>query len=322
MVFGFYAVFISPQLAKTMTFNEQNLLIAYLGFAMLLFEPFALLNKLKNARIRSALKREHLKQTTGNDKLPTVGKLVMFGFFARLLLRATAVSVCTTALGFPPDLPRNKENPVAVLILLSFIFYDICWLAYIYMKTEFFNDHHYSEKELILAKEEYEKWNEKHLDEYFTPKSYWKEFIADGVLQVYAIMLITAFIDYFTTYGLKQVKAMEKAGYAPWDAAADQAFMFFFMLVGGLMPVRIGYWLEDSLMTFSKRERVGQLLMFLVIMFFCFIPGYITYEIHFGEHTGSVVRFLSSVWANLLIALTYLIIMTVLRYFWYNPDQK
>lgn len=311
MIFGLYGLFISPILSDTIKFEQKNLFIACFGFFMLIIEPIALFIKLKNARIRSALKRKRLKELTGKNYFPQSGKVILYGFFARLVLRVVAVGVCTEALGIHDV--KNKENPIAIAILLTFIFLDLCGMAYIYMKTDFFQDLSYTKRGLAINEKAYERWNKTHIPNYNTVKSYWMEVISDLVLQVYAVMLITAFIDYTNAYGLREISNLVGAGIPPSDAASRMLLMFAFLLIGAIMPIRIAYWIEDSLMSFTPKEKIGHWVMAAIVIVFLFSPGYIEFKIHFGNLSETTLTFVSSIWMNVLLTLGFLTVVTSIR---------
>lgn len=311
MIFGLYGLFISPALSDTIEFEQKNLFVAYFGFFMLLIEPIALFIKLKNARIRSALKRKAFKKRTGINHVPITSKVMLFGFFARIILRTVAVGICTNALGIH-DI-GTQAHPLAVAILLGFIFLDICFMGLIYMKSDFFQEYAHTSKGKFIDEKAYKAWNEKHIPGYHTVKSYWFEVISDMVLQVYAVMLITAFIDYTNAYGLEEMRKKVLVGIAPWDAASDMLMLFFFLLVGAIMPIRIAYWIEDSLTAFTKKERTGQLLLFAVVTIFLFVPGILEYKLHYGNLSEAAHSFVSSIWMNLVLTVGFLTVVTSIR---------
>lgn len=278
---------------------------------MLLIEPIALYVKLKNARIRSAIKRQIYKERTGIDHVPETGKLILYGFFARLVLRTSAVGVCINALGIH-DI-GTQEHPAAVGITLGFIFLDICFMGFIYMKSDFFQEYSYTRKGKYFNDIAYHDWNDKHFPKYHTIRSYWIEVLSDLVLQIYAVMLITAFIDYTNEYGLHEIHTQVRSGIPAEAAATSMLVMFFFLLVGAIMPIRIAYWIEDSLMAFTRLEKIGQLVLFAIVTVFLFVPGFIEYKLHFGDLAEGMNQFVSSIWMNLILSIGFLSMVMPIR---------
>lgn len=320
LLFGLYVTFVSPILAGFIAFEEKNNFIAFFGFFMLMVEPFALMEKIKNARIRSALKQQAFRKRTGKDILPRTGRLVLGGFFVRLVLRLSAVEVCITALGLHFNGP--KTDPMAIVILISALFIDICSLGYIYMKTDFFRDQAFSKRQLSSQIKAFRKWNEINVADYHSASSYWKEVASDLVLQIYAVMLFTALIDFTNSYGLKNVLNDVASGNPPESSALSLLPLFFFLFLFGLMPIRIAYWIEDSLLAFTLREKVGLWFTFLVVFLFCFVPGIVQYQLIFGELSEGVHWFVSNPLMNLLISVSLVAaIMTVRGTVYREPKE-
>ncbi|MBL4585659.1 MAG: hypothetical protein JKX84_01175 [Flavobacteriales bacterium] len=310
ILFGLYVTFVSPVLSRFIAFEDKNYFIAFFGFFMLGLEPFALLIKIKNARIRAALKQQVYKKQTGIDVMPNTGSLVVNGFLVRLVLRLAVTKVCIMGLGLQFD--KQNTDPLAIIILLSVLFIDICSLGYIYMKTDFFQDPVFNKKQFRLRIKAFRKWNEINVPGYHSVSSYWKEFASDIILQVYAIMLFTALIDFTNSFGLNSISKDIQDGYAASSSAISLLPMVFFLFLFGLMPIRIAYWIEDSLLAFTLRERIALWLTFAIVFLFCFVPGFVTYQLHFGNLSDNEQWFMESPLMNLAVSLSLVAaIMTV-----------
>ena len=145
------------------------------------------------------------------------------------------------------------------------------------------------------------------------------EVVSDLVLQVYAVMLITAFIDYTNEYGLREITNLVHSGFTPSDAVSRILLMFTFLLVGAIMPIRIADWIEDSLLAFTIREKIGQLVLVAIVTAFLFVPGYVEFKLHFGNLSESVHAFVSSIWMNLILSIAFLMVVMSVRAYFFRP---
>ena len=298
ILFGLYAIFVSPILSQSIGFEEKNLFVAVGGFVMLLIEPFALYVKIRNARIRAILKSEVHQQRTGKLYVPKTTGIILYGFMARLLLRTAVAMVSFKALGF---------DELSEMMAAGFLVIDILLLTAVYARTNFFEDPNtgpYPKKGLL---DEHQEWSLKNVPGYHSLRSFWIEVGADLVLQIYAVMLFTAFIDYSNWFLVDRVTELGNGRYPqpPLNAALSLVPMYFILFLLCLMPIRIGYWIEDSLLAFSKKEQIGSWISFAVVLIFCFVPLGIHYLLNFETLSEPTHWFLSSPLVNVVASFVF-----------------
>ncbi len=299
--------FVSPILSRFVSFEERNLFVAIFGLIMLSIEPFALLLKIKNARIRAILRSELHKKETGKQITPKTGGFILYGFMARLLLRSAVAMISFKAFGL---------GVLSEILVVFFLVIDISALVYVYAKTDFFEEKPNTKYKQRNVQSGDKEWIEKNLPGYHTLKSYWKEVAANLVLQLYAIMLFTAFIDYSSEFLVDRVTELGTGRYPvpPNEAALGLFPMYLLLFLLCIMPIRIAYWIEDSLQSFNKRESLGTWLSFTLVLIFCFVPLIIQYNISFGDVSNTTKAFISSPWMNLTSTVIFLSCMMVVRW--------
>jgi hypothetical protein len=269
-LFGLYALTISPLVTRLFDYNEKNYFIAIFGFLIWVAEFFALYFKLKMIRIRAELKRITYKKETGIDIKPSTGAFVFFQFFFRLLFRSAIIMVCMTALGF--NCNEKKMDGLAELVLIFCFTLDMIGFFYIYANTNFYSDEINNTEEQL----EDETWNNENLGFAESEKYFRLEVFSDLILQIYAIMLFTAFWKYINQYAIEMI---DESFNNTEDGGVGLTifFMLFAELMIGLMPIRIAYWIEDSLNSFSKQDKNLMRLNFIIVGFFACLPTIVKY---------------------------------------------
>jgi hypothetical protein len=296
-LFGLYALTISPLVTRLFDYNQKNYFIAIFGFFIWVAEFFALYFKLKMIRIRAELKRIAYKKETGIDLKPSTGAFVFLQFFFRLLFRAAIIMVCMTALGF--NCNEKKMDVMAELVLLICFALDMFGFFFIYANTNFNYDKNNNTEEQL----ENETWNNKNLGYSESEKYFRLEVFSDLILQIYAIMLFTAFWKYINEYAIEMI-SKSLNNHKDSDVGLTVFFMLFAELMIGLMPIRIAYWIEDSLNSYSKQDKNLMRLNFIIVGFFACLPtitkyvgvAFIKKDIQLssvGGYIGSVVCFIS-----------------------------
>jgi hypothetical protein len=200
------------------------------------------------------------------------------------------------------------------MMVVFFLVIDIIMLVIVYAKTNIFEERpnvKYSRTNPLI---EHHEWRIKNIPGYHSLRSFWTEVGADLVLQVYAIMLFTAFIDYSNWFLVDRIQEMGSGRYPlpPPEAMFSLLPMYFLLFLLFLMPIRIGYWIEDSLLAFNRKEITGTWISFVVVLLFCFIPITIQYQVHFGELIESMHWFLSGPLVNVATSVLFVgVLMTI-----------
>ncbi len=270
-LFGIYALTIAPFVGDFVASGEYNPFLSFFGFGMLVAEFFALKFKLKMIRVRAGQRRILHKEKTGINLLPNTNKFVLFEFFLRLLFRVPIAMVCMTALGYTAN--EKKMSGEGVFVIMLVLVADIAGLTYLYLKSDFYTDPPMSKRELQKELSEDDVWDKANGHLVTSEKHMKLELLSDVVLHVYSIMVYTALWSYLNAYGIARLNSIVFIEYAdPVSSAFDVFPMLFIMCVLALIPLRIAYWIEDSLMAFTWLEKFELFATFIIIALFTCSP--------------------------------------------------
>lgn len=310
-LFGFYSVTISPFITKFISFGTPDTIVGVFGFLILIAELPAIYFKLKMVRIRKEQRKLAYKNETGESLIPRTAIIIFFGVFMRIALRVVVIMVSSTALGYVST--ERLMSPAGLIILIAGIFIDICWLGYIYMTTGFYQYDAYTRDEWIKIKQETKAWNEKYLPLAATPEYYWKELISDFVLQIFGLMVFTAYWTYINSLGMEMINHSYYNGASAFNAAVDVFSMQFFVTAICLMPMRIAYWLEDSIMAVSKKEKYIMWLLYLLVMIYTCIPTILKFLAVYIFKTDNALNFKTTTIMNFTFSLILMFIVLIIQ---------
>ena len=309
-LFGLYALTVAPFVTQFIDYGKPNMFIGVFGFVMLVLEFFAFYFKLKMVKMRSEQKRIEYKKQTGKDIIPSVSPAVFFALCMRMVFRAGVVMVSMTALGYLTT--EEKISTQGQIALIISVIVDIVTLGYIYVNTGIYTDAPQNKRELIEDIGDEEKWDKEN-EKLATDAKYFNwEIVADVILQIYCVMLFTCFWKYINDTGIGMLYDCLKDNKINSDGAFRAFPMMFAMVMIGLMPMRIAYWIEDSLEAYTAEERRGMWITFgiaaiytcsptIVRFIYIFILGH--YDLHYQPpltFTGNIIALISFVIVLLL----------------------
>jgi hypothetical protein len=274
-LFGIYAITVAPFVTKFITNGERNLFLAIFGFTMLVLEFFALNFKLRMIKMRSEQKRIAYEKETGKEIIPSVGLGVFFGFCMRLVFRAAIIMVSMTALGF--ECNEEKMSVPGEIATVIGVLVDILSVGYMYVKSQFYTDPPQNRKEFAEDIKDEDDWYKENAELSTSVKYFRYEIIADIILQVFALILFTSFWKYINNSGIEILHNCIKYNKPSDEAFMKMFFMMFAMVVLGLMPMRIAYWIEDSMEAFTTREKTGMWITFFIAAIYTCSPAIIKY---------------------------------------------
>lgn len=278
---------------------------------MLFAEFFALNFKLKIIRIRAEERRIDHRNLTGEDIIPRPGKFVAFGLFVRMIARLGIIMISMTALGYPAT--EEEMSPQGVIVLLFGFFIDMCGLIYIYLKSGFYRDVIEDVTEFKKEEIEIQKWNKINLPLASSIRYYWYEVISDIILHVYAIMLYTALWKYLNEYSIDRLYTIVREGGSAFAAFVDLFPMLLALSLFILMPLRIAYWLEDSMMAFSSKEKRGIIAVFIIVSVFSFAPTIVEFLSVYKIKPQSGSHFFYSMNFNVILTCVYVISIFIVK---------
>ena len=269
-IFGVFALTISPFITQFFDYGERHYFVGIFGFTMLFAEFFALYFKLKMVRLRSEEKRIVYKRETGKDILPSATPYIYFGFFMRMVFHVAVIMVSMTALGYIAD--ERNMSPQGVIAIMCGFMLDMCGFIYIYFKTDFYTDPPQTRKEFNAEIKEGNDWynSNKHLLD--SKKHFRLELICDLVLQIYALMLFTSFWHYVNQVGIETLSRKLLHNRPALESGMSVVPMLIAVVMLGLMPMRIAYWIEDSMNAITIKEKSGMWLTFFIVAVFSCSP--------------------------------------------------
>lgn len=287
-LFGIYALTVAPVVTRFIDFGEKNIFVSIFGFTMLIAEFFALNFKLKMVRLRSEEKRIAYKKETGIDIIPSAGQAVFFGFFMRMVFHVSVIMVCMTALGY--ECTEEKMSTQGMIVLLIWIFADIGGCLYIYVNSGFYTDPPQNRQDMKDDLKEEDDWDKANLQLASSTSYFRMEIVSDIILQVYALMLFTSFWKYINQTGIEMLHDSLKANESAVEAGFRLFPMLFAMVILGLLPMRIAYWIEDSMEAFTTKEKLGMGITFFIAAVFTCSPAI------FKFITLFILRFPADTW--------------------------
>ena len=270
-LFGVYSLTVSPFVTRFIDYGDKNLFVSIFGFVMLIAEFFALNFKLKMVKMRSEQKRIAYKKETGIDIIPSVTPIVFFAFFMGLVFNAAIIMIAMTALGY--NCTEEKMSSQGSIVLVLGIIIEIFAFGYIYVTTGFYTDEPQNKKELADDIKEDEDWDKANAQLSVSDKYFRLEMLSDIVLQVFTLMLFTAFWQYINQMGINILHDALKGNKSALEAAFSLFSMLLAMVILGLMPMRIAYWIEDSMDAFTRREKSGVGILFIIVAVFTCSPA-------------------------------------------------
>jgi hypothetical protein len=328
-LYAIYALTITPFVIEVLEDHKHSWLIAIFGIIMLIAEFFALNFKLKMVRIRTQEKQQLYKQQSGRTTLPSVGPMVFFGLFIRLVFRTGIVMTIMTALGY--DCNNRAMSIPGEIAILTVLFLDLIGFAYIYFKTDFYTDPPQTRKEFYKEIKENEDWYKANIEKASSLKYLKLEFLSDFILQIYALMLFSSFWEFMNQTAINELrqsspdvniservaKAIQNGNITIHHINTTPGIVIFMLLfvtvMLGLMPIRIAYWIEDSLSAFTTKEkRVMWTLFAIAGIYTCspFLVEYISITL-FKFEKNSVPEYV-----RYLLMISFCLTLLLLQIFW------
>lgn len=310
-LFGLYSLTISPLVTRFINYGEPNALVGIFGFVILIAEMIALHFKLKMIRIRTEESRIAFFDSTGIDYIPYPGKIVIFGLFARMILRLAVLMVSITALGFPAT---EAEMSIVGLFVVSLGFFlDMCGLIYIYVNTGIEREVPEDQAQYRLDEKEAREWNRINIPLASTTKYFWKEFIADIILNIYALMLFTVLWKFINDFCIDLLRQDFNEDISWLGAASDLFPLLFILAFVILMPTRVAYWIEDGMMAFIRREKMAMWSIFILASVYAFAPAFIEFFSIYFIRDVSILKFFHSDLINVFLSCTFIVLIILVK---------
>ncbi|HET6227980.1 MAG TPA: hypothetical protein VFF27_16975 [Bacteroidia bacterium] len=331
-LYGCYAVTVAPLLSGVLNKGEHTKFIGIFGIIILIAEFFALNFKLKMVRIRAHEKQLLLKQQTGQATLPSIGGLVLFAFFLRLVFRLGIVMTILMALGY-----EGRYVPSEVIVLFV-LFFDLLWFAYIYMKKDIYTDVPDTKREFNEEVKADEDWYKENTASISGINYFRRELISDFILQIYGLILFCSFWEYMNRAAIERlhgemrentrvvetlvkIQGFHSQNLYTVDAGTGVAIIMLLFVTAmlGLMPIRIAYWVEDSMTSFTKKERLSMWVIFGIAAIYTCSPFLLEYisMVGFGFQPYSVPEYVQH-----LVTVSFFFTLLLLQLFWIGKKEQ
>ena len=145
-----------------------------------------------------------------------------------------------------------------------------------------------------------------------TQSYFWRELISDIVLQIYAYMLFTLIWLYINATGFENIHQSVFHHNNALVAALNLFPMLFSFVIVSLMPIRIAYWIEDSMDAFTIKEKVGMWISFILVSIFTCSPSIIKYvSIFILHHNESPYQLSPAYIGNIIIISLFILLLIV-----------
>ena len=246
-LFILYYLLLAPLVNKYIMFGEKNLFVALLGIVVYVTEFFAFNFKMRMIRLRTYAEKLRIKKETGKEiNFPAPGCVLNYAVVIRFLFRIGFIMVAMMAFSFDPS--QENSNPFFIVILVTVILFEVGVLVYTYSESGMLED---------ISEDEADKkdWIAKYLPKFRTPEYLQKEFFSDIVLHFYAFMLITAFWNPINESGQQIINQTAPLGDGALYTGIILFFMYLILAFISLPAIRLAYWVEESTMALTTKDK-------------------------------------------------------------------
>lgn len=317
-IFGLYALTIAPFMMDFIDYGKKDIAVGLIGLTIYFAEPFAINFKLKMARIRAAIRRKEYFELTGIDVIPIPNQFVYASLILRMALRLAILMVSVTALGIPCT-EKEMSSP-GIIIIFCGVFVDVVWFIYMNLKTGIYRQEMYYLRDWELQEEEIKKWEKENVPLYDTPKYTLLEFISDFVLQVYAVMLFSSIMYYMQKQCYKKANALETIGKNAESVLSLLPWLIMITIIW-IVPIRVAYWYEDSMMTFRLREQAASFLIFVVVVATTFVPTLVDVHTELFSNRHSLPLPFTPEYIHYTLAAILLTVLVIARLIIISPGK-
>lgn len=270
---------------KSLTFGERNYLVGVIGLLTLLFEYYALKYKLWIIRVRAEKKLIELEKESNEVLIINPSNALIYGLFVRIVLRSSVLLFSILAIG--------GEFLVAGSLVIVLFFVDMIGLMYIFVTSDIIHDKVPAHK-IPVAVAERQRWRDKNLPDSDSLKNFKYEILADITLNIYAYVVFTLVWFFINSLAIDTLEGFIKTKSNAFDVGYKIAFMLVFMVLVLLIPIRVAYWIENSMNAITRKHKYAFYLMVILSGIYTCMPTLIAYSSHFFGISHSTLLFLKS----------------------------
>ena len=145
------------------------------------------------------------------------------------------------------------------------------------MNSTLFSDPPLTKDEYKERIKEDEEWDKENLPLEHTKDFSRKELLSDIILQIYIVLVYTVFWSFVNNIGINMLYSSLEEKFTAYQAGIQVFNMMLFMTMLGILPIRIVYWIEYSLVSITKTDKKIMWSMFAIAVFFTCLPTIITF---------------------------------------------
>lgn len=261
IIFFLYLLFIAPLLKDAIISGETNYIFGFIGLLIYLLEPIFLKVKTIFVLKRFLVSNQKMVDLSiPNYKKPTLGYFIWFMTIMRFLFRLGILVISIHLIGVADVLKENDIGWVGGLLLCLFVIFELIILMdytslidYVITDKESLEN----QKEMITA-----KWTKLQKNKYWFMRNEW---IADSILFVYSAILYTGFWDILQSELINDVNLFYKEGYSVVYTLFAIISGYSILCFIALVPVRLAYWIEETLCVFNKKQMWRLRVSFLIV---------------------------------------------------------
>ncbi|HEY4800734.1 MAG TPA: hypothetical protein VII99_16760 [Bacteroidia bacterium] len=276
LLFAAYYFLLAPVINNYVMFGQKNILIAVCGIVIYISEFFAFNFKTKAIRLRALSEKIRIEKETGKPMdIPSPGCVVGYGVITRMLFRIGFIMVAANSLGW--DASAN-DNPVYMNVLLVIaVLLEVFIIGYTMATSNIFGSSATSGWKKEPEKQEENNWYTKNLPRLNMTEFRQKEFLSDVVLHLYAFMLFTAFWNPINAATMDFVQKAFSAGDGALLTLILLVFIQGVMALIALPPIRLAYWIEESVQALTRKDRWRLRGSFLLVSLMVTWPAFQEY---------------------------------------------
>jgi hypothetical protein len=274
--FFFFAAFLKDSIIS----GEINYYFGTLGFLIYFLEVKFI--KIKTLFVLKRAEKYYLtviKKHNPDAKQKRIGGFLWYMNFVRFLFRIGIIVISGHLFGLDEYGKDNGMGWIGGLVLGVFIIYELITLM-IFMDLS--GAMIIKEEDAIKNKKKVnDKWNKMHQNKFWLLRS---EGVSDFVLFIYSGMLFTAFWDIMSTEMISEVEGFYSNGHSIYFALAAVISLYSLLCFLAVVPIRLAYWIEESLMAYSTKQKLALYAsFFLVCLSLCYPPLFRIVELYILE---------------------------------------
>ncbi|MEP7264101.1 MAG: hypothetical protein ABI772_06380 [Bacteroidota bacterium] len=302
--FALYSITVAPNIIESLEFGEKNYLVGIIGLLILPAEYFALKFKLWIIRVRAEKSLIELEKENSEVLIINPSYALIYGLFVRIILRISVLFFSLIAIG--------QDSMVTGMLIIVMFFADMIGLMYIYITSNIFQDQ-VPEHKIPIAVAERQEWRDNNIPGSDSLRNFIYEILADIALNVYAYVVFTLVWYYINWRAIDSLKHFiaEKSG--AFETGYKIAFMLTFMVLVLLIPIRVAYWIEDSMNATTRKHKYAFSIMVILSGIYACMPTLVIYCSHFFCISNSTSEFLKSRNFNWLLAVILVVIVALIQ---------